>query len=168
MIRNAIVPMNVGCAIYNKPVIFGQLFAPGLLVSVNSPIITIVSAPQNCFSIFVQELLGNNTTVIGFNIHYANGVITFISDGNGISANNIKEEIFVCARNRFSNSLNITFNGKVRFISAIIFTLLSNQLSLLGPKYSGAAIDAISLSGGNNLPEVWENVIRMEKALNKA
>ena len=32
------------------------------------------------------------------------------------------------------------------FISAIIFTLLSNQLSLLGPKYSGAAIDAITLS----------------------
>lgn len=47
------------------------------------------------------------------------------------------------------------------FIFAVIFTLLSNQLSLLGPKYSGAAIDAISLSGGNNLPEVWKNVFRM-------
>ena len=46
------------------------------------------------------------------------------------------------------------------FISAIIFTLLSNQLSLLGPKYSGAAIDAITLSGGNDLPAVFENVIR--------
>jgi hypothetical protein len=29
------------------------------------------------------------------------------------------------------------------FIPAVVFTLLSNQLSLLGPKYSGAAIDAI-------------------------
>ncbi len=47
------------------------------------------------------------------------------------------------------------------FFSAVIFTLLSNQLSLLGPKYSGAAIDAISLSGGNDLTSVWENVIRM-------
>ena len=47
------------------------------------------------------------------------------------------------------------------FFSAVIFTLLSNQLSLLGPKYSGAAIDAISLSGGNDLAAVWENVIRM-------
>ena len=47
------------------------------------------------------------------------------------------------------------------FFSAVIFTLLSNQLSLLGPKYSGAAIDAISLSGGNDLTAVWENVIRM-------
>ena len=46
-------------------------------------------------------------------------------------------------------------------ISAVIFTLLSNQLSLLGPKYSGAAIDAITLSGGNDLPAVFENVIRM-------
>ena len=47
------------------------------------------------------------------------------------------------------------------FISAVIFTLLSNQLSLLGPKYSGAAIDAISFSGGSDLTAVWENVIRM-------
>ena len=47
------------------------------------------------------------------------------------------------------------------FFSAVIFTLLSNQLSLLGPKYSGAAIDAISLSGGNDLAAVRENVIRM-------
>ena len=47
------------------------------------------------------------------------------------------------------------------FIPAVIFTLLSNQLSLLGPKYSGAAIDAISLSGGSNLSAVFENVIKM-------
>ncbi|MBE6899774.1 MAG: ABC transporter ATP-binding protein [Ruminococcaceae bacterium] len=47
------------------------------------------------------------------------------------------------------------------FFSAVIFTLLSNQLSLIGPKYSGAAIDAISLSGGSDLAAVWENVIRM-------
>lgn len=47
------------------------------------------------------------------------------------------------------------------FIPAVIFTLLSNQLSLLGPKYSGAAIDAISLSGGSDLSAVFENVIKM-------
>lgn len=115
MICYAIVPMNVGCAIYDKPVIFGKLFAPRFLISVNSPIITIISAPQNRLSLFVQELLGNHTAVIGFNIHYAHGVITFASNGNGISANNIKEEIFVHARNRVSNSLNITFNGQIRF-----------------------------------------------------
>ncbi|MBR5872620.1 MAG: ABC transporter ATP-binding protein, partial [Oscillospiraceae bacterium] len=47
------------------------------------------------------------------------------------------------------------------FIPAVVFTLLSNQLSLMGPKFSGAAIDAIALSGGSDLPAVWENVIKM-------
>ncbi len=47
------------------------------------------------------------------------------------------------------------------FIPAVIFTLLSNQLSLLGPSYSGAAIDAIELAGGVDFPTVWENVIMM-------
>ncbi|MBR3768182.1 MAG: ABC transporter ATP-binding protein [Clostridia bacterium] len=47
------------------------------------------------------------------------------------------------------------------FIPAIIFTLLSNQLSLLGPRYSGAALDAIELKTGVDFPVVWDNVIRM-------
>ena len=44
------------------------------------------------------------------------------------------------------------------FIVALILTLGSNQLSLLGPKYSGAAIDAIELEKGVDFPTVWENV----------
>lgn len=47
------------------------------------------------------------------------------------------------------------------FIPAIVFTLLSNQLALLGPRYSGVAIDAIESKGGVNFPLVWENVIKM-------
>ena len=47
------------------------------------------------------------------------------------------------------------------FLTATIFTLLSNQLSLLGPKYSGAAIDAISSPDGVLFDIVKENVIRM-------
>ena len=47
------------------------------------------------------------------------------------------------------------------FIPAVIFTLLANQLSLLGPRYSGAAIDAIEQAGGVDFPEVWRNVIIM-------
>ena len=46
------------------------------------------------------------------------------------------------------------------FIPAVLFTLLSNQLSLLGPKYSGAAIDAIEAVGGVNYSLVKENVIK--------
>ena len=47
------------------------------------------------------------------------------------------------------------------FLLALALTLGANQLSLLGPKYSGAAIDAIELESGVNFPAVWENVIRM-------
>lgn len=47
------------------------------------------------------------------------------------------------------------------FIPAVVFTLLSNQLSLLGPKYSGAAIDAIESANGVNFPLVTENVVKM-------
>ncbi len=47
------------------------------------------------------------------------------------------------------------------FIVALLLTLGSNQLSLLGPKYSGAAIDAIEFESGVNFPAVWENITYM-------
>ena len=47
------------------------------------------------------------------------------------------------------------------FIPAVIMTLLSNQLSLLGPKYSGEAIDAIAQKSGVNFPLVQENIVKM-------
>jgi len=47
------------------------------------------------------------------------------------------------------------------FIVALLLTLGANQLSLLGPKYSGAAIDAIELESGVDFPTVWENVAYM-------
>ena len=46
------------------------------------------------------------------------------------------------------------------FIPAVVFTLFSNQLALLGPKYSGIAIDALSGSEVN-FDIVYENVIKM-------
>lgn len=47
------------------------------------------------------------------------------------------------------------------FIPAVVMTLFSNQLSLLGPKYSGDAIDAIAAPGGVDFDTVWNNVARM-------
>ena len=47
------------------------------------------------------------------------------------------------------------------FIVALILTLLANQLSLLGPKYSGAAIDAIELESGVDFSSVWKNILFM-------
>ena len=47
------------------------------------------------------------------------------------------------------------------FLLAIIFTLISNQLALMGPEFSGNAIDAIAAEGGVNFPAVWKNVTFM-------
>ena len=47
------------------------------------------------------------------------------------------------------------------FIPALFLTLFANQLSLLGPKYSGAAIDAIELETGVDFPTVFRNVTLM-------
>ena len=53
------------------------------------------------------------------------------------------------------------FRYKFLFLTALIFTILSNQLALMGPEYSGNALDAIDSQGGVNMPEVTENVIKM-------
>ena len=50
------------------------------------------------------------------------------------------------------------------FVIAIILTLLSNQLSLLGPKYSGDAIDAITSAKGVDFPSVWDCVYNEKTA----
>ena len=47
------------------------------------------------------------------------------------------------------------------FLPAIIFTLLSNQLALMGPRFSGAAIDALTENGIVNFDGVYGNVVKM-------
>ena len=47
------------------------------------------------------------------------------------------------------------------FLLAIVLTLVSNQLSLMGPNFSGEAIDAIAAEGGVQFDAVWINVIKM-------
>ncbi len=47
------------------------------------------------------------------------------------------------------------------FLPAVVLTLFSNQLSLLGPKYSGEAIDALAAVGGVDFDSVWYNVGKM-------
>ncbi len=47
------------------------------------------------------------------------------------------------------------------FIIALALTLGANQLSLLGPRYSGAAIDAIEQKSGVDFPTVWKNIAFM-------
>ncbi len=65
------------------------------------------------------------------------------------------------AKNIFLRLCGYVFNYWYLFLPAVIFTLLSNQLSLLGPKYSGEAIDALSAATGVDFGTVWENVIKM-------
>ncbi|MBO7150223.1 MAG: ABC transporter ATP-binding protein [Clostridia bacterium] len=47
------------------------------------------------------------------------------------------------------------------FVLAIVLTLGANQLSLLGPLYSGKAIDAVANEEGVLLGQVWKNVLTM-------
>ena len=47
------------------------------------------------------------------------------------------------------------------FTLALILTLVSNMLALFGPRFSGAAIDAIASIGGVDFPTVWKNVALM-------
>ena len=47
------------------------------------------------------------------------------------------------------------------FLLALGLTLCSNQLSLMGPRFSGAAIDAIELESGVDFSAVWENIVWM-------
>ena len=47
------------------------------------------------------------------------------------------------------------------FTIALLLTLGANQLSLLGPRYSGTAIDAIESSTGVDFPTVWRNIALM-------
>ncbi len=47
------------------------------------------------------------------------------------------------------------------FLPALVFTLLSNQLQLMGPLYSGVAIDALAAPGGVDFAAVGSNVLKM-------
>ena len=47
------------------------------------------------------------------------------------------------------------------FLLALLLTLGANQLSLLGPKHSGAAIDAITAEGGVDFETVGERILLM-------
>lgn len=57
--------------------------------------------------------------------------------------------------------MKYVFKSWPLFILAVLLTFLSNQMALLGPKYSGLAIDAIANENGINSGVVKENIIRM-------
>ena len=52
-------------------------------------------------------------------------------------------------------------NHKFLFLVAIATTLISNQLALMGPMYSGYAIDAMTLGDSVDFAAVTENVVKM-------
>lgn len=72
--------------------------------------------------------------------------------------NNIKPETKRSKKGIFLRLSKYVLAQWPLFILALALTLGANQLSLLGPKYSGAAIDAIELESGVNFTLVLENV----------
>lgn len=65
------------------------------------------------------------------------------------------------ARNILIRILGYVMKYWYLFIPSIVMTLFSNQLSLLGPKYSGEAIDAIANISGVDFTAVQKNIILM-------
>ena len=92
IVRYAVVPVNVGGAVDGEAVVIGKLFAPGLSEAVLGPIVPVVSTPQNGSSGPIQELLGNDTAAVMFNIHEAHGVVGLPADGDGVSARNVQKK----------------------------------------------------------------------------
>lgn len=50
------------------------------------------------------------------------------------------------------------FRHKLLFALAVVLTLVSNQLALMGPMYSGAAVDALANEGGVDFAGVFKNL----------
>ena len=65
------------------------------------------------------------------------------------------------ARGILVRLMRYVFAHPVLFITAIAFTLISNHLALLGPEYSGIAVDAIAAEGGVDFDAVRVNVTKM-------
>ncbi len=65
------------------------------------------------------------------------------------------------AKNVFLRLCKYVISYWYLFIPAVVLTLVSNQLSLLGPMYSGYAIDALALPAGVDFDTVWQNVLLM-------
>ncbi len=89
--------MNIGLTVDCKPIVIRQLLAPFYFVAVNSPVVTVESAPKNCLAVLIQKLLGYYAAVIGFNIDNANSIIALFANRDGVSPHYIKQKILVGA-----------------------------------------------------------------------
>lgn len=65
------------------------------------------------------------------------------------------------AKNVFLRLGGYIMRHKILFPAAVLLTLLSNQLALLGPNFSGRAIDAIASPGGVDFEAVGSFIIKM-------
>lgn len=65
------------------------------------------------------------------------------------------------AKNVFLRLGGYIMRHKILFPAAVLLTLLSNQLALLGPSFSGRAIDAIASPGGVDFEAVGSFIIKM-------
>lgn len=65
------------------------------------------------------------------------------------------------AKNVFLRLGGYIMRHKILFPAAVLLTLLSNQLALLGPSFSGSAIDAIASPGGVDFEAVGSFIIKM-------
>ena len=97
----------------------------------------------------------NNGVFMNMNMNMNRGNKPSPSDRNGLEGEKVNRKgiLFRLFKYVFSHPFLFTF--------AIALSLLSNQLALLGPEYSGIAVDAIAAEGGVDFALVQENIIKM-------
>ena len=87
--------MHICFAVYDKPFVFGEHFRPQFSITLIRPIVFVESAPENGASVLIEVLLRSHFVIKALNIHYADRIIAFAVDHNGITAHNI-HRFFVC------------------------------------------------------------------------
>ena len=122
IVGNAVVPMNVGLAVYREGFVLRQQLRPLLPVAVKRPVVTVESAPEDGFAVFIYELLRGYRIVEALYVHYADSVVGFAADGDVVSAYHVKSlQVglkFACYLAAAAGQKS--FSGKVRFLSAVV------------------------------------------------
>ena len=90
VVRNTIIPMDIGFAVDGDTLVIRQLFAPKLATeAADFPIIPVEPPPKHGTPVFIDILLRCHRIIVAFNIHDADGIVDFAADGHTVASNHI-------------------------------------------------------------------------------
>ena len=72
VVRDAIVPMDIGLAVNGDALVVWKLLAPGFAAkTIDCPIIAVKATPQDRTAVLIYKLLGSYRIIEAFNVHHA-------------------------------------------------------------------------------------------------